>query len=213
MRALLEDIGKSIHLKWIKNHMDYPHQDCCLIWPYTTKRAGYPAFGKNGKTYSVHRFMCELAHGAPPDDYVAAHSCNRGFDGCVNPHHLSWKTIAENQMDRPDGKGKRTRSKLTREIAAEIRATAGKEPADVTAAKYKIGVSTVRQIRLGQMWREGSRRRAADLTSEQAVAILRLKGKKRQIEIASEFGVGIGVVARIHAGKAYAYAISTYREL
>lgn len=209
MTKLPDDLGKSVHLKWIRDHLDYPHKDCCLIWPFHTRRAGYAACNNQGKTVSVHRLVCELVHGDPPENYVAAHSCNRGHDGCVNPHHLSWKTIAANQMDRPDGKGRRKRTKLTQADVDQIRAMAGAVERSAIARQFGICMSSVRQILAGETWGDGPRSRTADLTAEQAAAILSLKGKKTQTAIAKEFGVTHGVVWRIHSGLAYQFAIQS----
>jgi hypothetical protein len=120
--------GKAI--QWIRDHQDYEHKDWCLMWPFYRLR-GYGSFGYLGKSYYAHRFMCELVHGKPPTpDHQAAHSCGNGHLGCVNPHHLSWKTQSENQLDcREHGtqaKNKRgTRGKLTMAIADQIRALKG----------------------------------------------------------------------------------------
>lgn len=209
MTALPKDLGKSIHLKWIRDHLNYPHKDYCLIWPFHTRRAGYAACNNQGRTVSVHRLVCELVHGDPPAGHVAAHSCNRGHDGCVNPHHLSWKTIAENQMDRPDGKGQRKRTKLTQDDVDQIRAMQGIVERSIIARRFGICMSSVRQIQGGETWKDGPRNRAADLTAEQAAAILRLKGEKTQAEIARDFGVHHNVVSRIHAGQAYQFAIQS----
>jgi hypothetical protein len=57
--------------------------------------------GYLGDTLYAHRLMCQLAHGDPPTpDHIAAHSCGRGHEGCVNPNHLSWKTYSENELDK-----------------------------------------------------------------------------------------------------------------
>lgn len=89
--------GKTI--QWIQDHLSYPHDDWCLIWPFSRTR-GYGQFGYLGKGYYAHRYMCELVHGAAPSpEHQAAHSCGNGVEGCVNPKHLSWKTQSENQLD------------------------------------------------------------------------------------------------------------------
>lgn len=207
MTDLLKNLGNGPHHTWIKRHLDYPHADCCLIWPFRTQRAGCAAFNLRGRMLSVHRFICELKHGLAPAGYVAAHSCSRGHEGCVNPHHLSWKTNGANQLDRKDGQGNRKRSKLTKAIAAEIRAMVGQEPVSITARRFGVSLSAVRQVQSGKTWREDLRKRAGDLTAAQAAAIMELKGKKRQGEIAKQFGVSHTVVWRIHKGLTYQHAI------
>ena len=84
---------------FIWRHVGHHSQDC-LIWPHSLCTAGYPSCMIGGKIMLAHRFMCQIAHGAPPTrNYHAAHSC--GNRKCINPEHLSWKTGSENQMDRP----------------------------------------------------------------------------------------------------------------
>jgi hypothetical protein len=189
--------------KWIRDHLDYPHKDYCLIWPFS-RRSGYGFLICDGKTHSAHRFICELKNGPPPNaDDVAAHSCNRGEDACVNHWHISWKTKAENQQDRTDREG-RGRCKLTPEQASQIRAVATLEPRQVTADRFGVSIVTVRYIQSGKTWR-GDRRRRSDLTAQQVLQIRELRGKKNQQAIADEMGLPLRVVARVLAGKSYSF--------
>lgn len=92
--------GEGKAYKWILAHQDYPHDDWCLVWPFARDKHGRGMMGFNGQHYWAHRFMCRLVKGDPPTtDHTAAHSCGNGHGGCVNPHHLSWKTQAENLED------------------------------------------------------------------------------------------------------------------
>lgn len=152
--------GKTI--QWIRDHEHYPHKDWCLMWPFTKTR-GYGTFGYLGKGYYAHRFMCELVHGVPPSEiHQAAHSCGNGHAGCVNPHHLSWKTKSENQLDcREHGtETKHTdgnRGRLTQGIADEIRALKGIQTQWQIAGQYGISESTVSDIWLGRTWARPSK--------------------------------------------------------
>ena len=58
-------VDNSPLLRWIRDHLDYPHKDCCLIWPFG-RRAGYGFLIVDGRTHSAHRYICELKNGAPP---------------------------------------------------------------------------------------------------------------------------------------------------
>lgn len=75
--------------------------DDCLIWPFGRGGTGYASLNVDGRLTVASRYICRLAHGAPLDEANhAAHSCNAGDQGCVNPRHLSWKTIEENFADK-----------------------------------------------------------------------------------------------------------------
>jgi hypothetical protein len=80
-------------------HRSYPHDRWCLIWPFFRDKHGRGVLHQEGEHYA-HRLMCKLVKGEPPTPgHGTAHSCGAGHLGCVNPHHLSWKTQAENLGD------------------------------------------------------------------------------------------------------------------
>jgi hypothetical protein len=85
---------------WLLEHRDYPHKDWCLIWPFFKNKHGRGVIGTSGDTQFAARVMCELVKGEPPTpEHTAAHGCGNGHLGCTNPHHLDWKTKAENMED------------------------------------------------------------------------------------------------------------------
>jgi hypothetical protein len=143
--------GKTI--QWIRDHAAYPHEDWCLIWPFSTTR-GYGHFVYLQKGYYAHRFMCELAHGpAPSDLHEAAHSC--GDEGCVNPRHLSWKTPGQNGLDcRKHGTHVRSRygsaGKITAEQAEIIRGFKGIKTLRELADEYGISESAISNVWVGK---------------------------------------------------------------
>lgn len=89
---------------WLLEHVDHEGEDC-LIWPYTRNRHGYGSvtrtvIGGDRGNIGAARAMCFLVHGEPPTPkHVAAHSCGKGHDGCVHPHHVRWATPSENIAD------------------------------------------------------------------------------------------------------------------
>lgn len=89
----------SKRIEWLKANVQ--HDDpSCLQWPFGRNSKGYGAVTFGGKQMVASRFMCELAHGeAPSDAHQAAHSCGNGHLGCINPRHIRWATVSENQMD------------------------------------------------------------------------------------------------------------------
>lgn len=69
--------------------------------------------------------MCILAHGEPPSpEHVAAHSCGQGHEGCVNPGHLRWATVAENIADTLKHGTRRTLGLAGRRSLSELQVRA-----------------------------------------------------------------------------------------
>lgn len=188
---------------WIRSHLDYPHKDWCLIWPFGKSDTGYAFFGS--PTRRVHRIMCEYRHGpAPTPEYHAAHSCDRGHEACVNPWHVDWKTPSENQIDRRRSGIKPSR-KLTPEQAREIRDLKGLEHTKDTAARYGIKESNVRHIQEGRTWRAETRD-SRIFTPEEVDLIRSPVGRSKPIRLlAEEFGVHRSVIDRIRNGRTYRY--------
>ncbi len=187
---------------WIADHADYKHEKCCLIWPFGSNTTGYGMVTFRGKQIYAHRAMCMLVHGEPPTpSHQAAHSCGRGADGCVNPHHLSWKTPSENQNDRTDMRN-RPKRKLTAEAADDIRTCKGREHVVVTAERHNITEACVRQIQAGKLWRS-NRRQEREFTEAEIHRIRR--GEITQTALAREFGVSHTIIWRIQKGKTYTY--------
>lgn len=142
--------GRGNNYKWLLAHIGHT-ADECLIWPFSRNNTGYGQLGYKGQMKKAHRFMCELAHGEPPEGYEASHSCGNGMGGCVNPRHLSWKTRSENQLDRrrhgtantnPTGRT----GKLTPMQKHEILRLRGKMTQAKIAARYGVHFETISRI-------------------------------------------------------------------
>lgn len=201
--SLLDRLDSDIPSKnWIRAHLDYPHEDWCLIWPFGRNTNGYGHFG--GGNVLVHRLMCEYKHGpAPTDKPFAAHSCDRGHEACVNPNHVSWKTPRGNQLDRFRGRPVQPRRKLTPEQVDEIRALKDRARMVDVAAKFGISEPNVRLIQSGKTWRMDSRR-SHIFTREE---LLRIKSAPQADGVtkafAKEFGVHLVTIQRIRSGTYY----------
>jgi hypothetical protein len=134
------------------------HGDECLIWPFGTDGHGYGVLYIDGKRAGAHRYVCELAHGAPPTPkHEAAHSCGHGKDGCVNRNHLLWKTRIENQADRLEhgthNRGTRQGgAKLTEDDVREIIALKGIEMQRNLAERFGVRRTTIASIQQGRNW-------------------------------------------------------------
>lgn len=126
----------------------------CIIWPFGRSSNGYACQSRTkSKPGYVHRWVCILTHGEPPEGPVmhAAHSCGNGHLGCINWKHLHWATPAENAADKVRHgtylTGERVpQSKLTGDQVLEIRSLRGTMPAKQIAEAYGISPKYVYQI-------------------------------------------------------------------
>lgn len=144
--------------EWLAAHVGH-RGDECLIWPYGRNGRGYGAVTFRGKQVGAHRAMCILTHGdAPAADSHAAHSCGNGHKGCINPHHLSWKTPTENQRDRfqhgTDSRGAKGGSaKVSEQDVRRIRQRiAAGEAQTAIAADFNVTNHAIRAIASRRTW-------------------------------------------------------------
>lgn len=149
--------GNSPVMTWIRDHLNYDIEYSCLIWPFARGDNGYGSFGRSHTFTYAHRYICELVNGpAPSDEHQAAHSCGRGHHGCVNPKHLSWKTPAENQLDRRNhGTENRVWNKLKPEDVAEIRRLKVEASPATLASRFGVTEACIRQVMAGKTWKTG----------------------------------------------------------
>lgn len=144
--------GHGKALRWLQAHVDYSHQDWCLIWPFARDKHGRGMLGANGESHWAHRLMCKMAKGEPPTlEHTAAHNCGCGHDGCVNPWHLDWKTQAENLEDcRAHGTIVRHHGGNVRRLVPEqikaIKGARGFQTQGQLAAKFGVSEGTISDI-------------------------------------------------------------------
>lgn len=195
----LENPGNSPLMNWIKDHLDYPHKDYCLVWPFNAGNHGYPTFVREGKKHYVSRFICQTKHGPPPSpEHHAAHSCNRGHLGCLNHHHLSWKTRSENLLESTD----ELKRRLHPDQVQEIRDLKGLEPRHLTASRFGVRECTVKDIQAGRTWKTGAPGKYF-FTDDQVRRIRLAQGALSAIEVAAEYKVSRHIIYRIWARKAW----------
>ncbi|MDV4166208.1 hypothetical protein R1538_34730 [Rhizobium leguminosarum] len=132
--------------------------DECLIWPFAKAGKGYGHLCIGGKPVYVHRYICELVHGAPPTpEHEAAHSCGRGHLGCIAHGHLGWKTHIDNIADKiihgTHNRGERAfGAKLTEADVREIISLKGVEPQNKLAKRFMVSKATISLINSGRNW-------------------------------------------------------------
>lgn len=130
----------------------------CLSWPFAKIEGGRGRIYVKGKLEVASRYVCELAHGAPPTPkHEAAHSCGNGHLGCVNPNHLSWKTRLENKADEllhgTRNRGERQGlSKLKKSEVLEILSLKGTSTQTEIASKYGVSRSRISEIHNRKAW-------------------------------------------------------------
>lgn len=130
----------------------------CLEWPFHKDRAGYGRIRMGSKPKLVSRVVCTLVHGSPPtQDHQAAHICGKGHLACCSPHHVVWKTPAENNADkRHHGTlplGERVGgSKLSATDVLTIRSLKGSDLNCNIAAQYGVNRQTVSDVLNGKTW-------------------------------------------------------------
>jgi hypothetical protein len=194
-----ENPGKSKFMLYIRDVVLPFDGPDCLIWPFSREQTGYAGSVRRGKKMYIHRYVCELIHGEPPTPkHHAAHSCNNGPGGCVNPKHISWKTNAENQLDRYRDQARNVRFKLLPHQVEQVRALRGKEPVSTTAARFGMSVSHTKDIQNGRA-RVGSRLR---LFSDDEVHSIRAAPKPVK-KIAAKYGVDPEIISKIRRGATY----------
>lgn len=132
--------GRGKTFRWLADRAGF-QGDECLSWPFARiRQRGYGILGHEGKHHYAHRLMCEMVNGPAPDDRPqASHSCGNGHLGCVNPRHLSWKSNAENQLDRRvHGTFKKNPNRMTAEGIAQARTLKGQKTIEEIAQMFRV---------------------------------------------------------------------------
>ena len=130
--------------------------DECLPWPYAKDANGYAQVRKDGTAHYVQRLACEAVHGPPPSpEHQAAHSCGKGHEGCCNPGHLRWATVAENHADKKihgTHKSPPVIAKLTPEDVRAIKALKGQKTQREIAKMFGVQHAIIGSIHRGKTW-------------------------------------------------------------
>ena len=129
--------------RFLESIKDTDRQDC-IEWPYATLISGYGKLRHNKKEWRAHRLSLILSKGEPPTKkHAACHApiiCHNRK--CVNPNHLRWATIRDNNADiKKDGSARGRNSKLTKDDVIAIRNDS--RSARLIAADFGVAKSTI----------------------------------------------------------------------
>lgn len=151
---------KSKTAEWIFANAMHDDSSSCLIWPYGRDSQGYArAKVKGFSSRLAHRVMCNIAHGDPHSSgFVAMHTCGNGHLGCVNPNHLKWGTVRENNAhkcemgNQPKGEAIGV-SRLSDASVAKIKRLIGRGISQrKIAQKFYVSPATIQAISEGRTW-------------------------------------------------------------
>lgn len=213
--------------EYLEEHLGIEQEEC-LIWPFSAP-GGYGQIGIRHRTYRVTVLACEFRWGPMPQPRMhAAHGRLRRCEStlCWNGDHLSWKTAAENAMDKirdgtqPLGEDFRS-SVLTESDVLRLReryALGGitqQELADecgvtVATVSYMLKHSTWKHVAGPTIpsrenhWNAG---RSRKLTTEMVLGI-RARHNSENVsnaQLAREYGVDASTVSNIVNRKAWAH--------
>jgi HNH endonuclease len=138
----------------------------CWVWCASLNNKGYGVLSINGRMRYAHRISYQLHYGDLEQGNVVMHRCDN--PSCVNPHHLSKGTQADNVRDMME-KGRRTWvshfngpqgevchfAKLTSETVVEIRKrySSGKETMKSLGEIFGVTQPVVSRIINRKIWK------------------------------------------------------------
>lgn len=141
------------------DHVDKRGPDECWQWMKGKSKGGYGVLWikEEGKVMAAHRYVMSMGAKKIPEGLYVCHHCDNR--SCVNPAHLFLGTPLMNTHDamkkkrhKPPPRQQPKWTKLTPEIVREIRLHLPWLPLVTIAKKFKIGRSTVANIKYKNSW-------------------------------------------------------------
>ena len=158
--------------------------DTCWLWQGSLTTTGYGRFGFNAtQQVKAHRFAYELTYGLILPGLLCMHHCDNR--PCVRPDHLFLGTTWDNMRD------------MTQK---------GRNGAQTHPERIPRGESHPRRLH-PEKYARGEQTRRAKLTESQVRDIRQLDDNKygTTTRLARCFGVSVGTIRRIVAGKSWGH--------
>ena len=132
----------------------------CLEWQKSKDSKGYGSYWISSGNRSVHRLVAKLVIANPQNLPCVLHSCDNPL--CINPDHLRWGTVAENNTERhnkgrtivPNNTGSKHGMAILNEVAVyEIKKLLKDGFTQIKIAElYGVSISLISAIHLGKRW-------------------------------------------------------------
>lgn len=134
---------------------------CFICTSHAANTKGYPIITRNGKAYTMGRFIYENLFGEVEEGLVIRHTCDNRI--CINPEHLITGTPKENSQDmvereRSSRGSRHPFSKLDEQKVYEIKLllSEGKKTQKEIAKMYNVSRSSILHIKRGATWKHVS---------------------------------------------------------
>lgn len=144
------------NLPWLKEQLEVrTDYENCWEWPFG-RSGGYGMMWFKSKRNRAHVVSLILFTGEEPAGRCSLHSCDN--KGCINPKHLRWGTLADNNRDKVERgqsnvkPAQLAKRKLSDEQVKGIRQSLETESIRKVAKDFGTNTSSIWHIRAGKTY-------------------------------------------------------------